>query len=563
MELIPPIQKWLKDIFGTKDLGPELTQTLAAKTGLDTINIDGKEEPLPPGLDLSGKELSFYKSWLETYKTEDESRLLRYKTYDIMDQNSSDVQLMLDTFRDEALSVGFVEEPVEINITGSSKAKTDILTVLAENKVLENKLGDIRSIAKYGDMYKRLIIEGDPAKPTIQIANMSQYEVEVTYLKEIKKKLGYIIDRMKKDAASAKAVVRQPGVDTRYRLQPWEIVQFNIPDNQYEPYGRSILEAVRVPFDQLVTMEALYAVTRANRVERLIVKIPTNATNPTNAFKKLQEVRSFFKSVILGQPMTGRSTINKDIGLTDMIWMPADEGYELDKIASSIDVSSDEDVRYFLEKFIAASRLPKGFFLSDQATDRGSMLSSQDLKFARALLPLQKAYTEGLTMMCTYIGTILGHDNFDVQVNLFKPPQINREQVEMYAAQINVAQSLIGAFKSAAFEQDPNAGVAVNVTPDTFVTVLEKLGIPEPILDVLRNAEMVQQMPTESVKETVKKVLESPARAIAVSSRASEMFTKSHLKVLRESYVSSFTKLQKQSKKSSKVEVTTSIVEKK
>jgi isopropylmalate/homocitrate/citramalate synthase len=95
------------------------------------------------------------------------------------------------------------------------------------------------------------------------------------------------------------------------------------------------------------------------------------------------------------------------------------------------------------------------------------------------------------------------------------------------------------------------------------VSVLEKLGIPEPILDVLRSAEMVQQIPTESVKDTVKKAMESPSRAIAVSSRASEMFTKSHLKMLRESYVSSFTESSKQSKKSNKVEITTSIVEKK
>ena len=84
-------------------------------------------------------------------------------------------------------------------------------------------------------------------------------------------------------------------------LMPWEICHYAIPDDQFHPYGRSILEPMRAPYKQLIINEALMALSRSSKVERLVIRVPTTSNNPTSVWAQLismkasDEERHFWK----------------------------------------------------------------------------------------------------------------------------------------------------------------------------------------------------------------------------------------------------------------------------
>jgi len=485
MEAFPPIQKWVDKLFKSSDLPKKTTQQLADREGLAVAGKDQDGEILAPkDFPLSGTDVSFLKFWYETFIEDPTDKARRYKVYELMDTNSADVQLVLDTYRDEALSVGFVDTPLKYSIKG--KSKDDIEEILSNNKILKNIGADVRSLCKYGDLFRR-IKPGENVKDasSYRVFNMDPSSVDIIYLKDIKQKVGYKITPDSK-ATKRMKVYSDGKVLSHYNVHPWEISQTSILDTSFFPYGRGISERIRVPYDQLVTMEALYAVCRANRIERIVIRVPTGSSNAPTAFKKLQDLRSFFKSVVLGQG-GGRFSLNKEMGLTQFLWMPSDDNYSIDKMASSIDVSSDEDVRYFYEKFIAATRLPKGLFLADDTTDRGNSLQVQDVKFARSLIPVQTAYVDGFVDTCTTLGMMLGDYDVEVEAELLRPNQMSEQLIKRFSDQIdlaekymNLTQQFNGEIKT---DKDGNPKVAAN--PERFAQILKKFGVPEDVVDLL------------------------------------------------------------------------------
>ena len=114
------------------------------------------------------------------------------------------------------------------------------------------------------------------------------------------------------------------------------------------------------------------------------------------------------KNAIFGSSDGTRSK-SRIAALTDVLFIPGSERkeYGIDRLQSSIDVSSIDDVEYFRDKMLMATRLPKGYLLADQVIriDEGA-LAQQDLKFSRSLLPMQFGYVDGLTWE---IGQSLSH----------------------------------------------------------------------------------------------------------------------------------------------------------
>lgn len=485
MQAFPPIQKWVDRLFKSSDLSKKTTQQLADREGLAVAGRDQDGEILAPkDFPLSGTDVTFLKFWYETFIDDPTDKARRYKVYELMDNNSADVQLVLDTYRDEALSVGFVDTPLKYSIKGDSK---DLIEeILYNNKILTNIRSDMRSLCKYGDLFRR-IKPSDNIKDasSYRIFNMEPSSVDIIYLKDIKQKVGYRITPDSKSTKKMK-VYSDGKVVNHYNVHPWEISQSSIVDEAFYPYGKGISERIRVPYDQLITMEALYAVCRANRIERIVIRVPTGSNNAATAFKKLQDLRSFFKSVVLGQG-GNRFSLNKEMGLTQFLWMPSDDNYQIDKMASSIDVSSDEDVRYFYEKFIAASRLPKGLFLADDTTDRGNSLQVQDVKFSRALIGCQTAYVDGFIDTCTTLGMMLGDYGVEVEAELLRPNQMSDQLIKRFSDQIDLAEKYMNLSQqfNGEIKTDKDGNQVVKPNPERYARILKKFGVPEDVVDLL------------------------------------------------------------------------------
>ena len=176
------------------------------------------------------------------------------------------------------------------------------------------------------------------------------------------------------------------------------------------------------------------AVSRASKVQRLVISIPIPVgASQMDAYQYLNEFKAnYLSSLFTDAP--GTKAGRKIPGATSIFVKPAIKDFTIDKIDSNIDLSSTEDVEYFLDKILRNSKLPKGYLVGDDTITTAQTLESQDLKLSRALVPLKKALVDGTLGL---VEKILVHAGFDVtkinvEVTLNKPIQISNDLIAKY-----------------------------------------------------------------------------------------------------------------------------------
>jgi hypothetical protein len=387
--------------------------------------------------DFAGDWKKIYDSSLGRY----DDRSGRLKTYDMMDGSGAEGAVVLDTYADEVVNItDNSDKAIRIEISDKDIQKS-VMQVLQNNQIIENLRQDIRSICKYGDgayvlearRGKELtkIVEGtldgaakiaQPFKPddlTLRWVSSPAYELA-----------GY------KGKTYRLKVVQEETGGYKYEYDeysPWEFATFNIRDRDTFPYGQSVLEKMRVPWQQLTVLEKLLAAARANSIDRIAVSVPGLGTDVSSAMAKLSTLKNSVKTILqIGQ--NGRMTRNQDIGITEWLWLP--ESFKVQKLATSVKIGEPNDVIYYRDKLYNASRLPKGFFVIGEATgaQRPMSLRQQDLKFARSLIPIAEGYANGLkhliTLLCFYLGADVS--KIKIKVSFAKAPYVSAELLAMY-----------------------------------------------------------------------------------------------------------------------------------
>lgn len=495
-----------EEVFEAVTLDKETLTAAADYFGLDVIpDNDGNLAVAPMSTPQGAKDIpGFFDYWTSesTEKASAETvRAARYRSYELMDRLMPEAMLVLDTYADEMFGVGFVDDPIEIKIKGMSKSVSDaIMETIRKSRVIENARGLGRLMCKWGEFGWLLNVHDadDPSSISITTLLPTQYKavtpnkspVPVAY--KIEPRSG--IKWTRKDILGLKKRTKD--------IYPWELVTVGVPDMECVPYGRSVLEPMRVPFDQLVTIEALLALSRASRVERLIVKVPTGQRNPTAALTKMNTLKSVWKNMIISNNQ-GRTAHGRTPALQDILFMPSDDGFSIDRLASSIDVSNTEDVEYFRDKALMMSGLPKGYFLADQSTDRGNALAAQDLKFARKLIPSQDAFAKGLVKLVVALAVHHGvtPDSFTVDVNIKRPSNLSDETITQMSSITRAAGEMITSWKEAYSISRMDAD-EVKVPDGMFSNLLTQLGLPKNIVDVFPTTIEKEPKPVEEAPIT-------------------------------------------------------------
>lgn len=399
---------------------------------------------------------SFFGAWSQIRSTGDateSNRSLRFRSYVRMDAGESYGSIILDTYADEAFNItNTTDFSLKISMTDEEIAKK-IEKVFVQNDILDNARTDLRSVCKFGDgvyviVPKRgnallklderpeNILNGtkiaDPLRPedmTVLWMNSKDYELEGIFNRVFRMKIT--------DDARERSL--QNVHDIQDEFNPWEYSLFTIRDRDTFPYGRSVLEKSRVTYEQLAVVEQLLGITRANKLDRVAVKVPGLHGDPAGVLARLSQLKNSLKNVILSYNSWSapgnsgdRVSRNVEMGLTEYLWIP--ENFDITKLPTSVDFGSVDDVDYFKEKFIDSTGLPKGYFTSDRTDTRPGTLRQQDIRFARSLIPVQEAYCRGLERLILLLGFYLGADinRFEVKVELQKSPYISSELVSMY-----------------------------------------------------------------------------------------------------------------------------------
>jgi hypothetical protein len=414
------------------------------------------------------------------------NRQTRMATYRKMDRSGGESAVVLDTLADEVVNItDYTESSLVIKISDSALER-QVMEVLQSNNVLQNIRSDIRSLCKFGD-FAYVLSRNDRSK-LIDIDERKAGEGSVI---QVPFKPGDIamhfahpdIYELEHSATRTYKLLVGPGADSVLgfaladkEFYPWEYCVYCIGSRDTYPYGLSELEKMRVPWEKLAILEELLAITRQSRLDRIAITIPGLKGDPASVLNRLNFLKNSIKSIVLGFAGPGqRVTRNQDTGMTEYLWIP--EGFDAKKLSTSIEISTIEDVEYFRDKLINASRLPKGFFLAseNQGNQRPMSLRQQDIKFARSLIPIGEAYCAGLKKLVTLCVFYLGGDVSKVRVDVAfkKSPYITSELMQTYKDTYDI----ISTFK----EIKTSFTSTKTITDQDIKRILDLIGVPHTI----------------------------------------------------------------------------------
>ena len=397
---------------------------------------------------LNNEDFSIYDDFMSTYTYYDgnyNTMLSAYQTFDLMAENLSEIDLILDTYVAEVLGQGFVENPLNIRIS-NQKAQTLIEKVFYKNKIYQRLPNITKSLAKYGNYGFTL------SYPYLENWMADDEEVDISRLDILEDLVISFINPKNFEVncdeylnpINYKTTEKRAYVNTRkssreqYKIwQNWQFVHMLLPDEITEPYGKSMLWSMRSAFDQLTTLEALLGISRASKIQRLVFYVPMpNGINLVDSYGYLQEFRGQYLNSIFTD-MNSNKAGRKVPGAMSILTLPMSHDgkkVEVDHIESNIDLSSVEDVQYFLDKILRNSNLPKGYLVGEDVITTAQTLDAQDLKLRRALIPLKKGLVNGIMNLVEKVLTHAGYDvsKLDVEVSLNEPIQIPADVIAKY-----------------------------------------------------------------------------------------------------------------------------------
>jgi hypothetical protein len=381
--------------------------------------------------------------------------------------NSAETALAVDTYVDETLATvppdkAFVDMEVWKDGIIDKELTKFLNEAIVKTKIFHYTEAIIENMVKYGDHFVIMRPKGSNEDWFINpLTDCKKFKRENFPYTDIPKQYKYqLINSKTKD------------------LPPWEVVHFRIltTDPQFMPYGKSMIERMRSSYKQLLINEAILALSRASKIERLVIYVPIAGTSPETTFTKLMQARTLFKNAIFGDSgaMKGK---NRPPALTDVLFMPTsskgDGDYRLDRVGSTIDIASVDDVQYFLSKMYVASRIPASYYAADSQNqyDGFKKLQLLDLKFARVINKVQKSFATGMVQMGAIMLAFAGKWNADLEIkaSYTGASPIESAQFDTLTNSINLAVSLLSGIMQTSGRQqlplDAISAVLKQMTP--------------------------------------------------------------------------------------------------
>jgi len=370
------------------------------------------------------------------------SKLQLYADYEAMD---------LDAILSSALDIYADECTVK-------SANGELLVIKSDNdqikKILYNLFYDIlnvdynlwpwtRNLAKYGDFYLHLDIEEEIG--IVNVTPMSAYEIrrEEGYDPNNPYATRFVYEGSHKTYANS----------TRQTFESYEIAHFRLlSDTNFLPYGRSMIEAARKIFKQLVLMEDAMLIQRIMRApERRIFKIDVGNIPPHEVDQHIQNIIGKMKKVPFVDQATGEYNLEYNMqNMLEDFYLPvrgSDSGTTIENLPGLGNEGQIEDIDYLRNKMMAALKIPKAFLGYDEGVEGKSTLAAEDIRFARTIERVQRIITAELTKIAIihlYAQGFKDEDLINFEIQLTSPSIIyEKQKVDLLTTKMALAKDMI------------------------------------------------------------------------------------------------------------------------
>lgn len=307
---------------------------------------------------------------------------------------------------------------------------------------------------KYGNDYEELLVSEDGvrglnflAPPTVRRVEGPNGEL-YGFVQDFKGRTGYSPAELQQIIAS-RAAMQQGGAirdEKVTALEDWEVVHFRLRSKQRRSiYGHSVLEPARWIWKRLMLLEDAALIYRLQRApERYAFYVDVGDLPPREAMAFVNKVRQQFKKRKFINPSTGKMDLKwNSLAQDEDFFVPVRKGTESTRIEvlGSPSWQHMDDVEYFRDKMFAAIKVPKAYLGQEEGVAR-AVLSSEDTRFARTILRVQKELRSGFSKVMRVHMAALGIDptRAEFEIHMTTPSSIfELAQLEVRNARADLA----------------------------------------------------------------------------------------------------------------------------
>jgi len=369
-----------------------------------------------------------YHDMMETRKAR---RRDRYDVYDAMDK-MADVSSILDAYSEDCCQTDY-EHEATVWIEGDDKKTVEELTTMFKRVKVEDWIDAFaRDVGKYGDDFARVVADESKGVTSLEWRNPRDIE-------RIENREGILLGF--ETSRTLPEYVRKLQENPRElpTFKPWDVLhtrlfrEKRLPHENYRNiYGTSLLSGSDRIAKQTKILDDLLMIIRLTRsLDRRIYYVDTGRSPVEEEVRILKRWRRALKRKTYIDPSTGRfdSRFNPYAWTEDEFWpVKENTNSRVENIEGLGSVGEMVDIEHFRDKFFGSFRAPKAYFGYEGDINAKATLSSQSIRWARAVNALQRAVKQGLTRLCQIH---LAYRNMDADAEKFRVMMVVPSVVEL------------------------------------------------------------------------------------------------------------------------------------
>lgn len=358
------------------------------------------------------------------------NRLARYSGYQEMESEAI-IAAALDLYAEETCAKDEHGNVIKIN-SENSQIKSALTELFVNVLNIEfDSTTWIRNLCKYGDQF--LMIDHHPDYGVLGLVPLPVNEIEIEH--------GYD---------------KENPLQHRFRwttqgnrsIEKAFILHFRMPGNdQFYPYGSSIIEPARRVWRQLILMEDAVMVYRMVRSpERRVFYIGIGNVPPQDVPAFMEKAKTQLKR---NQVVDGNGRIDlrmNPMNTLEDYFVPTrgeGDGTRIETLPGGQFTGDIEDLNYIQAKLFAALKVPKAYLGYEGDLGSKSTLSQMDVRFARTIHKIQRVMIQELNKLAIihlYSLGYRGEDLLNFKIGMATPSTIAELQsLELWRTKFEVA----------------------------------------------------------------------------------------------------------------------------
>lgn len=405
--------------------------------------------PLDPELADAGSQadadMKRQQAWQEYFRLAAD-RNERYRIFGDMDYGSA--AAIADLYAEEATQVDYDKRLTVWVDSADADTKKSVEQCLVNTVAEDTATSICRAFCVMGDHYRRVAYgtgTGVFGWRGVKPGDVSRVEDAIGRLVGFKETGKKFRGALKRDVS-----------------WPWDYVHFRLPGKYDETgYGTSAFDTMFLPWRQLTLAEdskLTYMVRRAP--DRNAVMVDVGDLDDAEAMEYVNRWRkSMRKQELIDPAAPGYKKQFNPLTPFEDLFIPTrggDTASRIETLAGSGAADQVYDLNYFRDKFYGSGRVPKSYMgVGDQAggDSAKATLVRQDVRFARLIMRIQRAYRSGMRSACDLDLVLKGADPDKLPKYLLQMAPISylaelerlevvRMRIELLEAMANLATTL-------------------------------------------------------------------------------------------------------------------------